>query len=224
MVVSSSQFLKAIIKDSEPADLGDQEVWVNPTTGELKIKRVGALVALGAATPEVSQAELDAVALTVTNLTAVVAALAARTAALPNCVLARSTGQVIATATSVPIQWTSAPENVGAMWAAGSPSKITVVSPGTYVFSASMQYDGNAGGTYRYIYLRKTTAIGAVQSTLGATGIPSSAAGLGQRLTVVSPAVAMLAGDFVEAVLLHDMGSDRNFDNGIMGGYAILLT
>lgn len=133
--------------------------------------------------------------------------------------LRRDTAQIIATGTQVPIQWVTAIEDNANFWNVQDPSKLVVKRPGLYVFSAGMQWDGNASGTYRHIFMLKNGV-----TNLGASGQVPSAAGLAQRTPpITSPALTMLGGDYVQLIALHDMGADRNLDNGLISGYSLQL-
>jgi len=138
---------------------------------------------------------------------------------VPRIWLTRATSQIIATGTSVPIQWTAANYQNLINWNLGDPTKIRIIKPGLYVFTGGMQWDGNATGTYRYNYILKNGTL-----SLGAAGQVPSAAGLAQRTgPITSPATEMNVNDYVEYIALHDVGSDRNLDNGMFSAFALQL-
>jgi hypothetical protein len=139
---------------------------------------------------------------------------------VPRVCVRRTTGQVIATGTSVAVTFTAEDFDTDTMFAA-TDSKLYAKHAGIYIAQGSMQWDGASGGNYRYNYILKNGA----GSNHGAAGLPDDATGLAQRPGhVISEPIAMAVNDYMELIALHDFGSDRNVDNGIFSMYAIALT
>jgi hypothetical protein len=142
------------------------------------------------------------------------------TVGLPNAFITSATPQAIPTGGGgTPISWTTPIKNEYGLWVLSDPTALIVQAPGVYCFTGSIRYDGNTGGTYRYAFLYKNGSV-----NLGAAGIPTSAQTLAQALPpIASPPVHCVAGDYVQLMALHDMGSDRNFVQGVFGGFAVAL-
>lgn len=142
--------------------------------------------------------------------------------AVPMAWVSKNAGQAIATGGSgSAISWATEELDTDGIFDVGSPTRLTIQTPGYYVFNGSMQWDAGSGGSFRYIYLRRDGSV----TGIGAAGLtPSAASGLANRHgSIVSPPMHMDAGDYVELMAFHDNGSDRNFDQGYLACYAVQL-
>lgn len=97
------------------------------------------------------------------------------------------------------VSWGSVRKDAAAMWAAGSPTKLTCKQAGTYQCNSFLEWGTNTTGI-RIMWLRKngTTHIDGDTVTPNANGSPSSASGL----------IDLAVGDYLEVTAIQNSGGN----------------
>lgn len=127
------------------------------------------------------------------------------------------TGQVLVVNT-----WeaTSIDNNNG--WAAGTPTRLLINTPGKYRIDVKYQF-GNYATGYRAVQLRLNSAGNAAQGTLldfdVVQPIPSAATSIRMML----PCTGLVAGDHLELWMYQNSGAPQATTTGLIGGYLSAL-
>lgn len=101
-----------------------------------------------------------------------------------------------------PVSWSVTEFNQGAMWTAGSPTRLTFSQDGVYVVSANVEFYASSSGTRRDIGVRKNGGgvfLAADHTTAVSAGIPV--------ILGVSTLARFAAGDYVELLAFQDVGT-----------------
>lgn len=97
------------------------------------------------------------------------------------------------------LTWGSARRDAAAMWASGSPTKLTCKQAGTYETNAFLDWGANAVGVRTvWIRLNGTTHIAGSSETPLATGTPQSCSSL----------IDLAAGDYLEVTGFQNSGGN----------------
>jgi len=127
----------------------------------------------------------------------------------PRAVVTRVTTQSIASATFVPIQFTTAVVNEQAIWAAGNPNRLTAPVSGMYFSACWLSWVGSLVGNVG-LHLRSFNGDFISQQFWQA------ASGTAQtKLTSSTGAIAMNGGDWIEWVASHDIAGNQNITEAV---------
>lgn len=117
----------------------------------------------------------------------------------------RTTAQTVGNNTLTAVSFTTEAYDVGSLWTAGSPTRVTINETGTWVFTAHVGWSGGSAKRYTYIRVNGTTTV-AAGNTNGVND-PQS----------VATVYRVTAGDYVECMVLQDSGGNLDTLTGLNG-------
>ena len=113
-------------------------------------------------------------------------------------------GSSIGSASDIPVLYDNELMDTAGMWSNGQPGTLSVATAGTYLITARLEWEGNAGGTFR-----KTCF--SLNGTSGGCDLATDDAFDGVNLTQQNTAVYQLAaGDTIEYWASQDSGGALN--------------
>lgn len=130
------------------------------------------------------------------------ALVVSKVGALPGARVRSSVNQSIPTSALTALTFNTADANVGDLFSAAQPTRLTAPVAGTYLVTATVQWSNGAGGSRRLtLRVNGATPIAAVD------GPPNGDGTLDQNVATVHH---LNAGDYVEAVVWQTSGAARN--------------
>lgn len=111
----------------------------------------------------------------------------------------RATSAAASYANGAFISFNAASPNTGSEWVVGSPTRLTCVVPGVYDITGHIPFTATTGGAYRRVHIVKNGSVTLCQNTAR-----SAAA---WEMEITANAISMVAGDYVELQVGHDVGS-----------------
>lgn len=124
-----------------------------------------------------------------------------------------SASQSIPSATQTAIIWTGNDYNVGGLWAAGNPTRLTAPGPGLYLITANGSWPFGTAGTYLAMGIaRNGAALGVWEASVDQAGPTDSGSSC-------SALIHLNAGDYVELVAYQNSGAAVNFV--ATGGFSV---
>jgi hypothetical protein len=111
--------------------------------------------------------------------------------------------QSIPASTSTALQWSASTVNQGELWLSSLPTRITIKRSGLYVVTGQAIWLGETNVGLRKVTITKNGGRQAAQEHLFA-GIGANTYSRSQNVAAVLP---LVAGDYLELVVWHDLGA-----------------
>jgi hypothetical protein len=115
----------------------------------------------------------------------------------------RTAAQTITTGTWTALSWSDAPQNPSALWASGSPTRVTAQKTGLYMLGATANF--TTSNCEHYIRFKKNGA--SVQPVNELVG-HDPASTFAQARVHVAQSMYLSVGDYVEVEVFHNLGSN----------------